>query len=426
MFTTAVLKHKAVAIYRSKSMRQGSVLFAGRAGAQVVALLSYPLLARWYSPAQFGEFALFSSILSILLVGASGRYEEALVLSRRPKQANKIFQLSQLYLLGFVLLLSLSLLFPPVQVYFLKRENLSSTFYLLIPLLVLCGGYWQIVQNWLIRHQQFTKLSLAVFLQRLLIFSGAAAAVFFSWSTNGLMLGLVMGCIFIFLLGLAFQRQKIRTPLKQLTAVADNYRDFPLYSVPTVLVHLFIFHLPVLWLSFFDTNANAGNYSMAFTLLMVPITALRISFIDVFYQRMAQSDDRERIALFIRYSKSYGLLLVPGMFLLMIFGQDLLPLVLGQDWQTAGEMASHLAPLMLIIGITDLAMTSLQVRKKLKTILYLHSLQLMLWGFTLYAGFHFSDLLLSFRLMCLSSFLVLTGALAILYKNMPAVSDHPN
>lgn len=398
-------------------MRQGSILLMGRAGAQLVALLSYPILARWYSPAHFGEFAFFNSILTILLVGASGRYEEALVLSRRRHQAKRIFQLAQFCLLGFVLLLTLFLIFPPVQYYLLEQEKLSSTFYWLLPVLILCGGYWQIVQNWLIRFQQYARLSMAVFLQRLLVFAGAVAAVVFSWSANGLLIGLTAGFVCIFFIGLLYQRQAIHTPLKSLALVATDHKDFPFYSVPSVLISLFIVHLPVLWFSFFNNQAITGSYSIAFTLIMVPVTALRISFGDVFYQRMAQSGDSARMALFIKYCRHYAVILIPAMFLTLLFGQTLISLVMGEAWHAAGSIVSTLAPMILVLGITDLAMTFFQVRKKLKLSLYLHGTQLLLWAIALYAGYLLEDIIYSLRLMNLFSILILATAMTILYQS---------
>lgn len=68
-------------------LRNVFVLLTGSAGGQAVSILLSPVLTRLYTPEQFGVLSVYSATLTILVVIASLRYELALPLVRRERDA---------------------------------------------------------------------------------------------------------------------------------------------------------------------------------------------------------------------------------------------------------------------------------------------------------------------------------------------------
>lgn len=405
MFST-VLFSKTKALYQSQIIRQASVLFMGQAGAQFLALISYPILARLYTPAQFGEFAFINSLLPILLVAASGRYETAIILSHNSQHAKRLFQLAQWVLIGYTVALYVILLLPPVREQ-LQARQLNPLFFWVLPILVFFGGYWQIVQNWLTRFENYLRLSVTLFIQRLVIFLASLAFFFFSKEVNGLVAGLICGMVVVFALSFCFQRQPLSAPIKKLRHLAHSYSDFPLYSAPTLLVNIFTLHLPVLWFTFFYSQQEAGIYSLAIALILLPVTGLRTSFGHIFFQRVAREKAPERYKMLIRYCIKHAWFLLPISVVLAFFGEFVIHVFLGDEWKATGRIVSLLAPTILAQGLAGLLFVYLNTNRLQQHTLILNLLKLLLWLLALGIGMMANDFYLIFKLMAVFSYVQL-------------------
>ena len=67
----------------SKIQKNIATLVTGTMIAQAIPIAISPILTRLYTPAEFGSFALYMSIVSILVVIATARYELAIVLPKK-------------------------------------------------------------------------------------------------------------------------------------------------------------------------------------------------------------------------------------------------------------------------------------------------------------------------------------------------------
>ena len=67
---------------------------SGSAAAQLLLSLALPVLARLYTPAEYGVLAVYSAILTVLVVVASLRYESAIRLPREESSAGSLLVLT--------------------------------------------------------------------------------------------------------------------------------------------------------------------------------------------------------------------------------------------------------------------------------------------------------------------------------------------
>lgn len=398
MLADSILR-KTKFISQSNSLRNIVVLFSGKAGVLLISLLSQPILARLYTPAQFGEFAFLNGLLAILLIGASGRYEEGIVITRKPFHAKRLFQLAQTILLFYVCLVIILLWIIPKSGV-LNFDSFIPSFYLwLLPVFILCSGYWQIVEKWHIRFRQFSKVSVGLFTQRLIILFFSITAWHLSASFNGLILGLLCGYISIFLLAIYHQRQPLRLPIRVARNYAASFHDFPLYSTPVTLIILFCQYFPIMWLTYFNSTTEAGFFNMAITFIIIPANLLSISVGPVFFQRLAQSSFVQRVGIIKKTTLFYALLLTIPVAVALIFGEKLVILFLGDQWQPAGRILTLLAPLIICQGLSNCLMISFSVYRKQAFSLILHFIKLILWTLALWIGLRENDLFLSCKLI---------------------------
>src|SRR2546425_10423373 len=89
---------------KSEFIRHILTLITGTTIAQAIPLVVTPILTRIYSPQDFGLFALYMSIIAILGVVATGRYELAIMLPEKDEDAINVVYIS------FIITLATSLI----------------------------------------------------------------------------------------------------------------------------------------------------------------------------------------------------------------------------------------------------------------------------------------------------------------------------
>ncbi|WP_123840867.1 oligosaccharide flippase family protein [Chryseobacterium indologenes] len=87
------MREKIKNIINSSSIRNSFLLMVGTGISQFIPVLFSPFLTRIYSPANFGDLAIFMAFSLIIGMSASGMYEYAIVLPEEDKDAQNIIKL---------------------------------------------------------------------------------------------------------------------------------------------------------------------------------------------------------------------------------------------------------------------------------------------------------------------------------------------
>ena len=93
--------------YQSKFFNDFLTLFKGSFFAQLIPLIISPVVARIYTPVQFGLLALFVSITTIIGSVINGRYEQAIMIVDTKEDMDALAFLSLIVSFLFSLLLFL-------------------------------------------------------------------------------------------------------------------------------------------------------------------------------------------------------------------------------------------------------------------------------------------------------------------------------
>jgi O-antigen/teichoic acid export membrane protein len=330
-------------ISESEFTKNLSTQILGTGLAQAIPFLATPALTRLYSQEDFARYTSFFAIATVLAVVTGGRYYLAIVLPREPKDAIRLFGLSNYITVIYAFVLFLIFFFLN-KLEVIKSEDLVY----FVPMYVLFYGIWISLINLSIREKAFRINAASKIFQSAGYIITAIAFGFFKLTFFGLILGKISGTLGsgVFLLK-KLKPDLIRGQWSEFRNVALKYIDYPKFSVAPALLNTLSAQALVLFLTEFYTPEDLGYYGLTFMVMSAPIGLIGTSYRDVFYQKMADLiKGNEYIASMVFFKKSAVFLFIMGSIIALIlyfFGADLFGIIFGKDWIRSGEFASILA-----------------------------------------------------------------------------------
>ncbi|KKG29098.1 translocase [Methanosarcina mazei] len=326
-------------------------LVGGTTFAQILMILSAPILTRLYSPEDFGVWALYISITSIISVIACMRYDYSIMLPESDKDAVNLLGLS------FLAVLIISILTLPAIWYFkqpilniLNSPQMGNYLWLVTPF-VFVNGMFLALNSWNSRTKKFKRLSLARVSSSI---STTGTQMGFGVSGNSTVGGLIGGSIAgisvstLVLGGQIWRDDKnlIKESIgwKKIYEGLIRYRKFPLIDSWSALMNTISWQLPSFLLASFFSPIVVGFYSLGFRLLQLPMSFIGGSISQVFFQRASRAKSDGTLDSLVE--SVFRLLVVIGMFpilILTIVGSDVFTVIFGETWAEAGVYAQILS-----------------------------------------------------------------------------------
>lgn len=321
-------------------------LMTGTVIAQAVPIAIAPILTRIYSPSDFGVWALFISITSIISVIATGRYELAIMLPKKDEDALNIAVLSIIIASGvsFVTLLAVWLFNKPITK-LLGNPEISNWLYF-IPVSVLLTGIFQALNYWSNRRKQYKRLAMRKILQSGTTVISQLISGSMKSGSSGLIGGSIIGQavatgIFAREVWKEDKKEVYLIDTAKLKQLFNRYNNFPKYDIPSSLINVLSNQLPVVFFSSFFSSAIAGFYSLTQRILTTPISLVATSILDVFKQKA--SEDYARFGNCNKiYIKTFRVLVMFSIIpftVLFISAPALFMFIFGEKWKMAGEYA---------------------------------------------------------------------------------------
>jgi O-antigen/teichoic acid export membrane protein len=323
-------------------------LLSGTAIAQLIPLLATPVLTRIYTPEQFGALAILLAVANPLSLLVCGRYDLTVVLPRDDERANVLARLALLLAMVVSLLLGGLLWSFREPLSGLMGGEVALTPVLLAPLLFLLMGFFQPLNNWLIRKQAFRAMSVNKMVQTTGITLVSLGLGWWAFE-HGLMVGYVAG----WALYVAFGAMQVRwkgfrfRPLQfaAMREAAMAYRSFPLYNALPAVMNTATLSIPVFLLTRVFDEQVTGQFNLCRQTIFLPVTFFATSFMQVYMQR-ASSTVAEGGAVLPSLRRSVQLLGGLALALVLVLltaGPFLFGLVFGAQWTEAGTYARILA-----------------------------------------------------------------------------------
>ncbi|SOY82787.1 conserved membrane hypothetical protein [Cupriavidus taiwanensis] len=333
-------------IPKNRFLRSVLALVTGTAAGQLILVLSTPLLTRLYHPTDFGVFAVFTAVMSVILVVSSLRYEFAIPLPKGQANARRLL-LGVLGINGIASLLSLLVVavFRHDIATHCKTPELADYLWLL-PLVILCAGSYKALNYWAVRGNNYgviakTKLSQS-FANVLTQFAAGLGGMGAIGLILGQLVGLTAGTARLARgAGLGSMLRQAGQALPRIRLLLGRYHRFPKYDVPAALVDVVGTQMPNFLLAALFSPIVAGYYMLAERVLMMPMTLLAQAVAQVMLgatQDKARNKTLDRLAVKV-VSVLTAVVALPT---LLVFwaGPDIFALVFGQGWREAGVYAS--------------------------------------------------------------------------------------
>ncbi|MGY2133404.1 lipopolysaccharide biosynthesis protein [Hymenobacter sp. HD11105] len=370
-------------------------------------------MSRLYAPAAYGQFAVFTSTVSNLAMLTTLTYQNTLPLPKTKEKALALMQLTILLsLTSFVLVSGALLLFGDWFITWLQVQTLGAWFYT-VPVLLLFYNLSLMMSSWYTRTKEFrTRAGVDV----VTTIVGRVFTIGYGWFSLGHPSGLVLGdfisklTTFVGLLRSGIHRElgELRQTFSfaRIREVAIEYREFPLYILPSGYVSTLSAQLPIFFLTSGFGATVVGLYSFSVTLLEIPIHLTGSAMAPVFYQKASELYNTEPERLKDLTLNIYNKLLYIGVLplgLITIYGDWIFKIAFGAQWEMAGVFTGYLGYYYIFKLTSQSTSTLYTVLGKQRYLLISNMLLLLTRAAALAVGIYMQDINLALLLFGLGS-----------------------
>ncbi|MBC7080578.1 MAG: oligosaccharide flippase family protein [Methanothrix sp.] len=312
---------------------------------QAVTVLVSPILTRLYSPEDFGVFGVYASILGIVTVISSLRYEYALPLPEDDATAANTLVLCFVLLLGITGIVAFLIhgLGDPIVAW--ANVPQLRRYLWLVPLGMLGAGTYHILNYWAVRKRDFPRIA------RTRISRGVGRAAiqvgvgFAHSGPLGLLLGQLAGeTAGSASLGLAAWRKDRPSfralSLQGIAKAGARYKRFPLFSSWASLLDALGLHIPQILFAAFYGAEVAGWFALGQRVIAAPLNIVVDSVAQVYFgeaARLPRDDPKAMRRLFLKLTRRLALLGGLPIAAICALAPWFFTIVFGPNWEMAGR-----------------------------------------------------------------------------------------
>jgi len=333
----------------SKLLRNVAAVVSGTVAGQAVVFAFSPLITRIYSPEVFGLQGVFLSLISILSPAIALRYPMAIVVAKNEEDAQQLSRLALLIAFAMSCLFSLVLLIGHGTVLTLLGAEALGALIWFLPLALFCVALQEVMDYRTARIGAFGLIAKVTVAQAFITnLARVLGGLFAPVASTLVTVTSVAPALEAAMLKAGTQRRmQSAVALTRAGAMTllKAHRDFPLYRMPTDVLNAVAQSSPVLLLSILFSPSAAGFYTIARSVVNLPLNVIGSAVGNVFYARIAEMA-RGRSPLFPFVLKATLLqLAIPGAATLLaaLAFPSLFAFVFGGSWRPAGEFAQWMS-----------------------------------------------------------------------------------
>lgn len=335
-------------ILKSELLRSASVLAIGTLIAQAIPILLQPFLRRYFAPEEFGVYSVYSSVIGILMVVSSLRYEQTVILPKLDADSSIIVSLSIIISVTTSSLLFLFVVFFKYQIaIFLNIDESKAYIVLFIPLGTFLFSTFHVFNFWLIRKKAFLAIS-GNKLSRRIVEGFSQSAFALNSFSRGLVFGDILGQL-VNVVAAFFQSLRKGFSFgyfssRRAILLAKKYSEFPKYNLITSAMSASSNLLPVIFINRFFSAHQAGFFDLSKLMLSIPLALVATSFSSVILQRGSerfranQSVVKDLMPILIITL----IVAIAEIGIIILFGVDIFTLFFGETWRISGEISKLL------------------------------------------------------------------------------------
>lgn len=330
---------------------------SGTMAGQVIVLILTPVITRLYSPNDYGVLAVYASVIGVIAVISSLRYELAIPLPKDDQTAANVLVLALIICLSISIVSGVALwCLGSYLVTFTKTPALKAYLWL-IPLGTFGAGSYTIFSLWAVRANNYSKLGQTKLTQGIMLVVTQIALGIFNIKPLGLLLGLLAGHTAgigtLAVSTLKKNKQSFKNvSFDRVLIVAKRYRRFPLFSSYTSFIDAISCQAPAFLLAALYGPSVAGLYAFSQRVISAPLVLVGKSVDQVYFgeaSRLINNDPsgKSLLRIYLRTANKMFLLGILFVIPLFLFSPVLFELFFGKIWREAGHYVQIMAPMFL-------------------------------------------------------------------------------
>lgn len=361
---------------KSEFYRNTLILISGTFLAQIIPILSYPILGRIYDPTDFGLLANILSISSLLTVISTGKFEFGILITQSKEEAIKLMSLT-IHISSIILVISSIILYLfSIQISIALNIPELANWILICPLIAFFIIVFNIYNEWCVKHKLFKQLA-----TNKIFNSSSNTLTKVICGVINIKSGLVLGELSARFLTVIFsviqfyrkdQTAYFKISWNESLKLVKKYIHFPKFYFPDQLINTIGLTFPIIFISSLFSVTDVGIYSMTINVLAVPTTIISTALRDVFRQRALEeySKHGQFSVLFKKLFKRLFTISLIAAFCIFYFLPDLFTVILGSKWTQSGIYAQLLVPMFIFDFISNSLSGGFIIVNKLKWSLY--------------------------------------------------------
>lgn len=319
--------------------------------AQILGVVSAPFLTRIYHPTDFGALQVFISVMALMMVAASGRYEIAVLLPEDDQSAIDLLVLSMICVCVTAILCGGVVVICHYHWILPSNMLILRGLLWLLPFSILGGGVYQSLNYWAMRRDDYKQIAKSKFTQastQVVTQLGAGLAMH---GPFGLLLGDAVGRMsgsgrFARNLWKGYGNHLRAVRIRNMFRLAARYREYPLVSMWGTLINMSGLALPALFLAQYYGTRETGCFGLVNRVLGVPAGLIGISIAQVYISeaaKLSRSDPQRLMHIFLKTTRHMIYLGLAPCIGFAVIAPWLFEHIFGHPWRDAGEYARYLA-----------------------------------------------------------------------------------
>lgn len=344
-----------------KVFRGMMTLLLGASLARIVGLLSIPILARLYSPEDFGVLALYTAFIAVAVPVMTLRYVQAIPLPKTDVMAFNLFSVCFKLIIIFSIALAvvLAIWAKPILGWF-DMEALLPWWWLIV-IGIAGAALYELFSLWATRKKDYKVIAKTHFTQSLIGNFVKIGLGLVGFKQLGLIVGqfLTQSAGIISFIKAARHDFKIYLPKIRRSRewlITKYYQDFVWYRLPSQFLMVFSVQAPVIMMAIIYGKESTGQLSLAIMALSLPVSLIGNAMSKAYYAEIAALG-KKRINkirnITISVQKKLFAVGIPMVILIFFSAEPLFIYIFGEEWVAAGQYAVILSPFVLLQFISN-------------------------------------------------------------------------
>ena len=333
-------------LVKSEIAKNISMVAGGTAFAQFLSFLLTPIITRLYSPEQYGYLTLYVSVLGILTIFMTLKYEVAIPIEKDDKNAINLLVLNLIILTIICFIIILLFIFYGEIILNLLDAGPLIKYWYLVPLGFVLQGFYNVFNQWAIRRKRFKSISITKIFQSSIGSIFKIVFGFLKFGPIGLITGQIIGqSAGITTLSRPFVKEDKNLlsyiNSKSIKEMLSKYIYYPLYVLPNGFLGTGSEKVPFIFIGSIYGSSILGHFGLANSIVYLPVGLIGVSVANVFGEvaKFGREDPRRVENLTKKLLKKVFILGSIPTLILIFFGPFLFSFVFGENWKLAGEFS---------------------------------------------------------------------------------------